>query len=115
MPDAADAGLEAAGGGGLAVADLQGGLDVIHRAQLRRLQHLGAASLMTACNSALGSVVEKSALDRWPRLDSGIGVPVVVLVPVVVRWSCPWWWWCRWCVVDVLGGAVAAPGCCCAA
>ena len=39
--DAADARLEAAGGGGLAVADLQGRLHVIHGAQLRRLQHLG--------------------------------------------------------------------------
>ena len=37
---AADARLEAAGGGGLAVADLQRRLHVVHGAQLRRLQHL---------------------------------------------------------------------------
>src|SRR5262249_8092459 len=38
--DAADAGLEAAGGGGLAVADLELGWDVIDRAELRALENL---------------------------------------------------------------------------
>ena len=49
------------------------------------------ASLMAACSSALGSVVEKSALERCPKLESGIAAPVTLLavpvaavVPVVV-------------------------------
>src|ERR1019366_10586634 len=40
--DAADAGLETAGGGGLPVADLQGRLQIVHGPQLRGLQHLGS-------------------------------------------------------------------------
>ena len=38
---AADAGLETAGSGGLAVADFERGLYVVHGAELRRLQDLG--------------------------------------------------------------------------
>ena len=83
--DAADAGLEAAGGGGLAVADLERGLLVVHRAELRRLQHRVERSLSTACSRASGSVTEKSLVASLPRLDSGMAVlVVVVVVPVAV-------------------------------
>src|ERR1039458_7905173 len=41
-------------------------------------------SLKVACKSALGRMVEKSALARWPRLEMGIDAPVVLLEPVVV-------------------------------
>src|SRR5215471_15881816 len=45
------------------------------------------ASLSAAWSSALGSVMEKSELARWPRLESGIAEDpafvVVVLVPLV--------------------------------
>ena len=72
--DAADAGLEAAGGGRLALADLQGGFDAVHRAELGRLQDLGLGiGSASACSSALGSVIEKSELESWPRFESGIG------------------------------------------
>jgi hypothetical protein len=43
------------------------------------------ASLIAACSSALGNVVEKSELERCPRLESGIAAPVTLLgVPVPV-------------------------------
>src|ERR1035441_5756000 len=43
-------------------------------------------SLKVACKSALGRMVEKSELARWPRLESGMDAPVVLLlvVPVVL-------------------------------
>ena len=88
--DAADARLEAAGGGRLAVADLQRRLHVIHGAQLRRLQHLAYWRRSTPPAAARpGSVVEKSAEERWPRLDSGMAVPVAVLVLVPVAECVP--------------------------
>src|SRR5580658_7906131 len=45
-----------------------------------------SASLREACSSALGRVVEKSALERWPSTLRGMAlVPVVLaVVPVVV-------------------------------
>src|ERR1700693_4593267 len=58
---------------------------------LSTARHSGAcstvvlASLMAACSSALGRVVEKSALARWPNSLRGMALPVVLLeVPVVV-------------------------------
>src|SRR5208283_2754566 len=44
---------------------------------------LDPASLNAACSSALGSVVAKSALERWPSWLNGIIVPVVLL-PLLV-------------------------------
>src|ERR1700733_5055802 len=44
-----------------------------------------SASLREACSSALGRVVEKSALARWPNSESGMDAPgVLLVVPVVV-------------------------------
>src|SRR5579885_2068100 len=36
-------------------------------------------SLKAACKSALGSTIEKSAVDRWLRLESGIAVPLLLV------------------------------------
>src|SRR6202522_575091 len=41
------------------------------------------ASLITAFNSALGSVIEKSELARWPSAESGMELVPVAVVPVV--------------------------------
>ena len=81
--DAADAGLEAAGGGGLAVADFERRLHVVHGAQLRRLQHLRVGVAQHRCSRAPGMVVEKSAVERRPRLDKGTSA----------AGAASWWWW----------------------
>jgi len=67
------------------LADFQGSFRLVHRAELRLLENLILASLITACNSALGRVVDQSELARCPRFESGRAAPVVLeVVPLVV-------------------------------
>ena len=83
--DAADAGLEAAGGGGLAVADLQRGLHVVHGAQLRRLQHLGVGVAEDG--------LEQGARDGGGKIGGGQPAQIGQGDRIVGAGAASWWRW----------------------